>query len=128
MSQEAMAFMNDLGKLRAAPDLGPRELQQVRSMAQYFISVAHPQVPGVAHPNVMTFDDVRHDPLYIDAALGTPSGGGAARVPGAPLGAGMNMVRLGSPPLPGLNQQIGLSLPRSPLPRDLPAPPPKRRQ
>ena len=126
---EALSFMDDLAKLRTAADMSPRELQEARQMALWFVGAAHPQVPGVDHPNALPFEDVNHNGLYGDAvAFGMPSGGGASRLPGAPLGAGMNMVRPGSPPLPGLNQQIGLSLPRSPLPRDLPAPSPKRRQ
>lgn len=119
--EEALAIRDEIAKLRAAPDLSPRELQEVRMLAQTFIPLAH-------NNGNITFQETGGDPLYFDSGTGTPSGGGAVRMPGAPLGAGMNMIRPGSPPVPRLNQQIGLTLPRNPLSRDLPAPPKKRRQ
>jgi LysM repeat protein len=117
---ETMALMDELAKLRAAPDLSHRELQEVRAMVGIFAGVAHPK-------GTLTFDEVM-SPLYMDSIMGTPSGGGAARMPRLPLGAGMNMVTPRDPSVIRLNQEMGQSLPRSPLPRDLPALPTKRRQ
>lgn len=119
--EQALALKSEIAKLRAAPDISPRELQEVRSM-----SLTH--IPLAYHNGNITVQEVAGDPGFIDAALAMPSGGGASRLPGAPLGAGMNMIRPGDSSVDRLNQQIGLSLPRSPIPRDLPAPPTKRRQ
>lgn len=118
---DAAAFLNECWKLRTAPDLTFKELQNLRGIVGMFFSSAHPQVPGVDHPNVLQSDkDVTDNPLYIDDALSTPSGGGMGRLPGGPVGGGM--ILPGNPALIRLNQSMGLSLPRSPLPKNLPAP------
>ncbi len=117
--EQALSFRDELAQLRAAPDLSSRELQEARVFAGVYSSLAN-------STGKFTTDEIIGDPLFADHVLGMPSGGGATRLPGAPLGAGVNMLRPGSSPLPGLNQQIGLSLPRSPIPRNLSAPPAKR--
>lgn len=110
--EEAWTIRKQIDRMNLRKDLNFTERMHLHSFALAMQGNAY-------FKGHFTFEEASNWPAYNEAALSAPSGGGIGRLPRAPLGAGMNMIRPGNPSVDRLNQEMGLGMPRhSPMPRD----------